>query len=49
MSTGEEWSYCFTLNDISIPLNPFIGLTAMTGEVTDAHEYVFFGLGVFVL
>ena len=42
MSTGEEWSNCFTLKDISVPLNPFIGLSAMTGDVTDAHEYAFF-------
>ena len=49
MSTGEEWSNCFTLNDISVPSNPFIGLTAMTGDVSDAHEYVFWALGVFML
>ena len=39
MSTGEEWRNCFTLKDISVPLNPFIGLSAMTGDITDAHEY----------
>ncbi|KAI0001053.1 legume-like lectin family-domain-containing protein [Russula vinacea] len=36
----EEWSDCFTLKDISIPTNPYIGLTAMTGDVTDAHDVI---------
>jgi mannose-binding lectin 2 len=36
----EEWSDCFTLKDISVPTNPFIGLTAMTGDVTDAHDII---------
>jgi len=50
MSTGEEWSNCFILNDISLPLNPYIGLSAMTGDVSDAHEYVIFVcLSVFML
>ena len=39
---GEEWSNCFTLKDISLPQNPYVGLTAMTGDVSDAHEYVLF-------
>jgi hypothetical protein len=42
MSTGEEWSNCFTLDGISLPPNPYIGLSAMTGDVSDAHEYVLF-------
>ena len=42
MSPGEEWSNCFTLNDISVPMNPFIGLSAMTGDITDSHEYAFY-------
>ncbi|KAH9042782.1 legume-like lectin family-domain-containing protein [Lactarius pseudohatsudake] len=36
----EEWSNCFTLNDISLPQNPYIGLTAMTGDVSDAHDII---------
>jgi mannose-binding lectin 2 len=36
----EEWSNCFTLQDISLPPNPFIGLTAMTGDVSDAHDII---------
>lgn len=39
MLTGDDWSDCFTLKDISLPTNPFIGFSAMTGDVTDAHEY----------
>jgi mannose-binding lectin 2 len=44
MLAGEEWSDCFTLKDISLPANPFIGLSAMTGDVSDAHEYVYLQL-----
>jgi len=36
----EEWTDCFTLKDISLPLNPFLGLSAMTGDVTDAHDII---------
>ena len=37
MSTGEEWNNCLALKVISVSLNPFIGLSAMTGDITDAH------------
>jgi len=36
----EEWSNCFTLHDISLPQTPYIGLTAMTGDVSDAHDII---------
>ncbi|KAI0295303.1 legume-like lectin family-domain-containing protein [Russula brevipes] len=36
----EQWNDCFTLKDISLPMNPYIGLTAMTGDVSDAHDIV---------
>jgi len=36
----EEWSDCFTLNDISLPANPYIGLSSMTGDVSDAHDII---------
>jgi mannose-binding lectin 2 len=42
MIAGEEWSDCFTLKDISLPANPYIGLSSMTGDVSDAHEYAIF-------
>jgi len=38
--SGDEWSDCFRLENVTLPTNPFIGLTAMTGDVSDAHEYV---------
>jgi len=36
---GDEWSNCFRLENVTLPTAPFIGLTAMTGDVSDAHEY----------
>ncbi|KAI9511461.1 legume-like lectin family-domain-containing protein [Russula earlei] len=35
----EEWTDCFTLKDITLPPNPYLGLSAMTGDISDAHEH----------
>ena len=40
--TGDDWSDCFTINGISLPPNPYLGFSAMTGDVSDAHEYAQF-------
>lgn len=37
---GDDWTECFTVNGISLPTAPFIGISAMTGDVSDNHEYV---------
>jgi mannose-binding lectin 2 len=36
---GDEWSDCFTLSPIILPSAPFLGFSAMTGDVFDTHEY----------
>ncbi|KAI0262239.1 ERGIC53, mannose lectin, ER-golgi intermediate compartment [Gloeopeniophorella convolvens] len=36
----DEWSNCFTIKDISLPTNPYIGFSAMTGDVSDAHDII---------
>ena len=36
---GDDWTDCFYIPKISLPPNPFLGFTAMTGDVSDAHEY----------
>ncbi|KII95565.1 hypothetical protein PLICRDRAFT_34462 [Plicaturopsis crispa FD-325 SS-3] len=36
----DDWSDCFTLNAISLPLAPYIGFSAMTGDVSDAHDII---------
>lgn len=36
----DEWSDCFRLENVTLPTNPFIGLTAMTGDVSDAHDII---------
>jgi hypothetical protein len=35
---GDEWTDCFTVRDISLPQSPYLGFSAMTGDVSDAHE-----------
>jgi mannose-binding lectin 2 len=37
---GDEWTDCFTVKGISLPAAPYLGFSAMTGDVSDAHEYV---------
>jgi hypothetical protein len=37
---GDEWSDCMHLKNVALPEAPFLGFTAMTGDVSDAHEYV---------
>ncbi|KZT41876.1 concanavalin A-like lectin/glucanase [Sistotremastrum suecicum HHB10207 ss-3] len=35
----DEWTPCIKVRDVSLPTSPFLGFTALTGEVYDAHEY----------
>ncbi|KAG2104106.1 concanavalin A-like lectin/glucanase domain-containing protein [Suillus discolor] len=36
----DDWSDCFRLTGISLPPAPYIGITAMTGEVFDSHDVI---------
>jgi len=36
----DEWSDCFKIEGISLPLSPFLGFSAMTGDVSDAHDII---------
>ncbi|KAG6897743.1 hypothetical protein C0992_011671 [Termitomyces sp. T32_za158] len=36
----DEWTDCFHVNNITLPLNPFLGFSAMTGDVSDAHDII---------
>jgi len=36
----DEWTDCFQVSGIKLPSLPFIGLTAMTGDVSDAHDII---------
>ncbi|THH18688.1 hypothetical protein EW146_g2351 [Bondarzewia mesenterica] len=36
----DDWSDCFTANGISLPTNPYLGFSAMTGDVSDAHDII---------
>ena len=38
--TGDDWTDCFRVDGISLPTSPYLGVSALTGEVFDAHEYV---------
>lgn len=37
---SEEWTKCFETS-INLPESPFLGFSAMTGDVADNHEYAF--------
>jgi lectin, mannose-binding 2 len=34
----DDWTDCFRLDKFSLPHAPFLGFSALTGAVTDAHE-----------
>lgn len=36
----DKWDVCFDTPDIGIPISPFIGFTAATGDVADNHDIV---------
>lgn len=38
----DEWTPCFRVTNVSLPISPFLGFSSLTGEVFDAHEYVSF-------
>lgn len=38
--SGDDWTPCFTLKNVSLPEVPFLGFSALTGDVSDEHEYV---------
>lgn len=39
-TSGDDWTDCFTVNAADLPVAPYIGFSALTGDVSDNHEYV---------
>ncbi|KAG1824354.1 concanavalin A-like lectin/glucanase domain-containing protein [Suillus subaureus] len=40
LDVRDSWSDCFRINGISLPSAPYIGISAMTGEVFDSHDVI---------
>ncbi|KAF8306704.1 concanavalin A-like lectin/glucanase [Clavulina sp. PMI_390] len=36
----DEWTPCFTLDNPRLPPSPFLGFSALTGEVSEAHDII---------
>ncbi|KIM35335.1 hypothetical protein M413DRAFT_449831 [Hebeloma cylindrosporum] len=36
----DDWTDCFTIPKLELPPNPFLGFSAMTGDVSDAHDII---------
>ncbi|KAG8221260.1 legume-like lectin family-domain-containing protein, partial [Butyriboletus roseoflavus] len=36
----DNWSDCFHVDGISLPASPFLGVSALTGQVFDAHDVI---------
>jgi len=36
----DEWTDCFTVEGLSLPNAPYLGFSAMTGDVSDNHDII---------
>ncbi|GAA5977319.1 hypothetical protein JCM11641_000063 [Rhodosporidiobolus odoratus] len=36
----DEWTTCFAIEGLELPSNPFLGFSALTGDVSDAHDII---------
>ncbi|KAF9012677.1 legume-like lectin family-domain-containing protein [Cyathus striatus] len=36
----DDWSDCIHIENVTLPNNPFLGFSAMTGDVADAHDII---------
>jgi mannose-binding lectin 2 len=36
----DDWTDCFFIPKLALPKNPFLGFTAMTGDVSDSHDII---------
>ncbi|TFK45048.1 ERGIC53, mannose lectin, ER-golgi intermediate compartment [Crucibulum laeve] len=36
----DDWSDCIYLENVTLPTNPYLGFSAMTGDVADAHDII---------
>lgn len=36
----DDWQDCFTLHNVTLPDAPFLGFSALTGDVTDDHDII---------
>ncbi|GAA6036842.1 hypothetical protein JCM8097_006308 [Rhodosporidiobolus ruineniae] len=36
----DEWTTCFAVEGVELPSNPFLGFSALTGDVSDNHDII---------
>ncbi|KAF9047557.1 legume-like lectin family-domain-containing protein [Panaeolus papilionaceus] len=36
----DDWTDCFHIENVKLPSHPFIGFSALTGDVSDAHDII---------
>jgi len=36
----DDWTTCFTLRNVTLPDSPYLGFSAMTGDVADDHDII---------
>lgn len=41
MHIGDDWIDCVFIRNVTLPSIPYLGFSALTGDVFDAHELVF--------
>ncbi|KZT61164.1 hypothetical protein CALCODRAFT_491563 [Calocera cornea HHB12733] len=47
--TWDEWTPCFTIPNVALPPRPYLGFSALTGDVSDAHDIVSIQANSFVV
>ncbi|KAJ2084465.1 hypothetical protein GGI09_007251 [Coemansia sp. S100] len=38
LQPNEKWTDCFTISNVTLPENPYLGFTALTGDISDNHD-----------
>ncbi|KAJ2811714.1 hypothetical protein H4S07_001879, partial [Coemansia furcata] len=38
LQPNDKWLDCFTISNVTLPEDPYLGFTALTGDISDNHD-----------